>query len=102
MLPINETYVFTGKDTSEYIVEIEIFVTDNLNMFPEGVSATFRLFVRDEGNGKTLVYLIDNHAPFGFHEHDELPYNRESRASLYVRNWQEAWNRFQEKFKEKL
>lgn len=87
MLPINETYVFTGKDASEYIVEIEIFVTDNLNMFPEGVSATFRLFVIDEGNEKLLVYLIDNH---------------ESRTTLYVRNWQEAWNRFQEKFKEKL
>ena len=101
MLPVNETYIFSGKNGKEYIVEIDIFHTANRRMFTEGISATFRLFEIDEFAEKELVYLIDNHEPFGFHEHDELPKNRESRISLRVRNWQEAWNIFQMKCKEK-
>lgn len=102
MLPVNETYVLTGNDGKEYVAEIEIYETNNLAMFSEGVTATFRLFEIDENSAKKLVYLIDNHEPLGFHEHDELPYNHDSRIQLHVKNWQEAWKIFQEKFREKL
>ncbi len=35
--------------------------------------------------------MIDNHAPYGFHEHDELPENHESRVTIHVKSWQEAF-----------
>jgi hypothetical protein len=67
MLPIIVDYTFTGQNGSCYLVEIEIFATENLSIFPEGVSATFRLFSMDEFMQKILVYLVDNHFPHGFH-----------------------------------
>jgi hypothetical protein len=97
MLPIIVDYTFTGSNGSCYLVEIEIFATENLSIFSEGVSATFRLFSMDEFMQKILVYLVDNHFPHGFHEHDQLPQNHQSRRTLHVRNWQEAWTIFQDK-----
>lgn len=102
LLPVNEIYILTGKDGKDYIVEIEIYETKNFAMFSEGVTATFRLFAIDENGAKKLIYLIDNHEPLGFHEHDELPDNHHSRNQLHVKNWQDAWRIFQAKFREKL
>ena len=95
LLPIELDFALTGTDGNEYFVEIEIFGTENLTMFPEGVTATFRLFKIDENGGRQIIYLIDNHVPHGFHEHDKLPDNHESRISIHVNNWQDAWDKFQ-------
>lgn len=100
MLPIVNDYALTGSDGNEYFVEIEIYETENLVMFPEGVTATFRLFRINENGERELAYLIDNHAPHGFHEHDELPHNHESRTKIHVNNWADAWDIFQEKCQE--
>ena len=100
MLPVVNDYVFTGINGSEYFVEIEVYETKDLVMFPEGVSATFRLFKIDQNAERQLIYLIDNHAPYGFHEHDKLPVKHESRKSIHTVSWQDAWNKFQEKCRE--
>ena len=100
MLPVVVDYAFTGKDRNEYSVDIEVFQTENLVMFPEGVSGTFRLFKINESGEKELLYLIDNHAPYGFHEHDKLPSLHDSRINIHVKNWQEAWDKFQVKCRE--
>jgi hypothetical protein len=100
LLPVFVHYAFIGNDGSEYLVDIEVYETENLVMFPEGISGRFRLFRVDENMNKILVYLIDNHAPYGFHEHDELPLNHFSRITIHVKNWQEAWERFQIKCRE--
>lgn len=100
MLPVVVDYAFTGKDRNEYSVDIEVFQTENLVMFPEGVSGTFRLFKINESGEKELLYLIDNHAPYGFQEHDKLPSLHDSRINIHVKNWQEAWDKFQVKCRE--
>jgi hypothetical protein len=97
LLPVITDYAFTGTDGNEYIVEIDVYETQNLTMFPEGVSGTFRLFKLDQDGERKLIYLIDNHAPYGFHEHDELPENHESRVKIHVKNWQESWDKFQDR-----
>lgn len=79
----------------------EVYETKNLVMFPEGMNATFRLFKIDENGERQITYLIDNHAPHGFHEHDKLPENHESRKRIQVNNWQDAWDKFQEQCREK-
>jgi hypothetical protein len=100
VLPVITDYALTGADGHEYSVEVEVYETQNLTIFPEGVSGTFRLFKIDEEGLRQLIYLIDNHAPHGFHEHDELPENHESRLTIHVKNWQEAWDKFQVKCRE--
>jgi hypothetical protein len=95
MLPVIFDYIFTGKDGREYLAEIDVFETTNIAIFPSGISGTFRLF-RISGDGeKELIYLIDNHAPYDFHEHDKLPNNHDSRKTIHATNWQEAWTQFQ-------
>lgn len=100
MLPVITDYAFTGTDGNAYTVEIEIYETQNLTMFPEGVSGTFRLFKLDQDGERKLIYLIDNHAPYGFHEHDELPKRHESRVTIHVKHWREAWDKFQTRCRE--
>jgi hypothetical protein len=100
MLPIYEYYIFKGKNGCEYIAEIEIYETDNLNMFANGCSATFKLFLIIEDGTKQLIYLIDNHQPFGFHEHHDLPFNHNARKLIPLVDWQLAWNHFQKVCKE--
>lgn len=100
MLPIILRYYLTGKTDASFLVEIDVHRTTNLEMFAEGVSATFRLLRVNSNGEKDLVYLIDNHAPFGFHEHDNLPDNHDSRVLINTNSWQEAWIKFQEKCRE--
>ncbi len=38
--------------------------------------------------------LVDNHAPFGFHVHAELPKNKQARKSLATKDYQEALDEF--------
>jgi hypothetical protein len=101
LLPIVIDYEIIGLNGNLYFVEIEIFESENLGVFSEGVNATFKLFKIDENGERQIIYLIDNHIPYGFHEHDRLPGNHESRSPIHVKSWQEAWVKFQEKCREK-
>ncbi len=49
--------------------------------FPHGIKAKFVL-IDVEGNFPRL--LVDNHEPFGFHMHTELPEDKEVRVELPV------------------
>ena len=91
-----------GADGLEYKAEIEVYESANEEMFPEGVSATFLLFRLNKGGEKELVLLIDNHKPYGFHLHDEMPYKPEKRVLIETMSWQEAWKIFQKKCKRYL
>lgn len=99
MLPVKLNFDITGLDGNEYFVSIEIYETENYLLFPEGVIATFRLFEIMENEEREIIYLIDNHAPYGFHEHNQLPENHEARNQLLVNTWQEAWKIFQAKYR---
>ena len=101
LLPVVIDYEFTGLNGNLYFVEIEVYETENLELFPEGVNATFRLFKIDENGERQIIYLIDNHAPYGFHKHNELPGKHKARNSIHVKSWQEAWDKFQAKCREK-
>lgn len=89
------------QDAKNRLYKVSIYVaeTDDLKKYPEGVKAIFRLFrLNDEGN-EELIILMDNHEPFGFHEHDKLPGEHDSREQLKTDDWKEAWNIFQERCK---
>lgn len=58
---------------------------------PEGVKTSFVLLDLELGKS---VFLIDNHAPFGFHMHTGMPENKERRQKLNIRSYQEAYNVF--------
>ena len=42
------------------------------------------------------VFLIDNHAPFGFHMHSSLPTDKDQRQSLNISTYEEAYKVFME------
>lgn len=83
-----------------YRVSVYVAETDDLVKYPEGVKAIFRLFRLNHEGSEELVILLDNHEPFGFHEHDELPGKHDSRESIRTDDWREAWRIFQERCKE--
>jgi hypothetical protein len=59
--------------------------------FPNGIKARFVLL--DLRNKKACL-LIDNHEPFGFHVHDKLPTDQNSRRRLETTDHWEALAEF--------
>ena len=101
-LPIDLDWIATGKKDGEtYKVTVSVEQTDDKKKFPpEGVKSVFRVFrLKSDGN-KELVILIDNHEPFGFHEHDKLPEEHDSRKQICADDWKDAWKEFEERMKE--
>lgn len=79
-------------DLSErYRVELKIFEVDSSERFPNGIKVSFALL--DLVN-KVPRLLVDNHAPFGFHVHTELPKNKQVRKPLAAQDYQEALDEF--------
>lgn len=104
MSPIKKSSITVGKDGYRYKIEVSIEDHEDLDMYPEGVKAVFKLTHLDiNGEGETeLVVLIDNHKPFGFHSHDKLPEDHDFRGPLHLDDWSEAWKIFQTKCREIL
>ena len=102
-LPLNQSFWIRDQQGLFYLVEISIVQTDDVEKYaPDGVKGVFKIF-RESGdsiNAFELILLIDNHKPLGFHIHNELPQNHESRKKLYVENWQDTWLIFSQKIKE--
>ena len=99
-MPIEKTWIATGANGETYIVEVLIEQTNDENKYPpEGVKSVFKVFKLNDEDEKEFVILIDNHEPFGFHDHTGLP-QREPRKKIYVNSWQEAWKVFERKLKE--
>ena len=79
-------------DVSErYRVELKVFAIKQSPKHPEGVKVRFVLINAVE---KTPRLLIDNHEPFGFHVHEELPGNKDSRRTLKTKDYLEALDEF--------
>ncbi|CBW26607.1 hypothetical protein BMS_1782 [Halobacteriovorax marinus SJ] len=102
-LPINRNWIATGKDGETYLIDVSIKQTDDKNKYPPiGVKSVFRVLQIDSNGEQKLVILIDNHKPFGFHEHDKLPEVHDSREEIHTDDWQGAWTIFEERIKELL
>jgi hypothetical protein len=100
-LPIKKVVNAYGANGHEYQIVIEVSESRNLDKYPEGVQSNFRMLKIKEGSVE-LVALIDNHKPYGFHYHDKLPEQHDSRVQIHTDSWQEAWVKFQEICKEIL
>lgn len=55
--------------------------------FPDGFKVNCILLDKET---KTARLLLDNHAPFGYHLHTELPNNKHARLAVDVKNYSEA------------
>lgn len=102
--PIDKEFIKQGADGFRYKIEISVETHEDTDRYPEGVKAVFKMIRLDVGeeNKTELVVLVDNHRPFGFHSHDELPENHDDRTELHIDNYKEAWTIFQGKCKEIL
>ena len=79
-------------DISErFRVELKVFEVAASQKYPEGVKARYALIdvVR-----KVPRLVVDNHAPFGFHAHTNLPENRDRRQELTAHEYLEALDQF--------
>jgi hypothetical protein len=93
-LPIIYNTRLFDRTGRSYLVDIQILQSDDFTKYrPDGVKCVFRV-LREMAFNKNkfeLVLLVDNHDPFGFHSHPDLPEVHEKRVELDVRNWKEAW-----------
>ena len=79
-------------DISErFRVELKVLSFEKSERFPDGVKVNFVLIDVFE---KTPRLLIDNHAPYGFHVHEELPHLKHVRRELDVRDYFDALDVF--------
>lgn len=86
----------------KYRVVIKVVELEEHPQYPEGVKALFKLFRLDKNGEEQLILLLDNHEPFGFHEHHRLPENKKVRRSLNTKKWEEVRAIFQQRIKEKF
>jgi hypothetical protein len=104
-LPLNKRWVEVDKQGRNCVVAISIEQTaDKLMYPPSGIKSVFKV-IREKNVGTEdyeIVYLIDNHEPFGFHEHPKLPADRETRRIVHASSWDEAWVLFEKKIEEIL
>lgn len=99
MNPIKKSSITIGKDGFRYKIDVSIGDHEDVDKYPEGVKAVFKLIrldINDEGETE-LVVLIDNHKSFGFHSHNKLPENHAYREPLQLDDWNKAWSIFQAK-----
>lgn len=75
----------------KFAISVKVFEVSDDPSHPEGVKTSFVLI---DLKIQKPVLLIDNHAPFGFHMHTELPDNKSARKSLKVKTYQEAYRVF--------
>ena len=81
--------IFSHRSVTEsnnYLVDVIVYKVGKSKKFPDGIKSKFRL-IHIPSN--TLVILIDNHEPFGFHEHVN-----EERQELKISDWKDALDYF--------
>lgn len=104
-LPINKRWISADKFGRICIVEVDIEETLNIKLYPpDGIRCVFKI-KREKKLGTEnfeVIFLIDNHEPFGFHEHPKLPSEHDYRKPLHVSFWQDAWIEFEKRVKEIL
>jgi hypothetical protein len=85
--------------SERYLVEITLLKVEPSEKYPEGINASFVLI---DAKIRLPRLLIDNHAPWGFHVHEELPHKKDSRRSIHASNYMEAQEEFFRLMKEIL
>lgn len=73
--------------SERFRVELKVYEVDSSKKYPEGIKAKFVLI--DVINKQPLL-LVDNHEPYGFHIHEELPDNKHQRTVLETKDFNEA------------
>ena len=102
MVLVNIRNNASDKQGRKYKVVIHIEETTKEKKYPEGVKAVYKLFRLNTNGEEELIVLMDNHQPYGFHEHPKLPSDKNVREPLGTTNWKEVRSLFQEKCKEKF
>ncbi len=77
--------------SERYRVELKVFEVEAREKHPEGIKVRFVLIDAILGVPRLLV---DNHAPFGFHVHEELPDNKDARRLLKTTDHLKALDEF--------
>lgn len=84
---LDETFAINHR----YRVVLYVLEVPPDKKFPSGIKARFVL-IDSDGNFPRL--LIDNHEPFGFHMHTQLPEDASVRVELSVKDYNEALSIF--------
>lgn len=74
-----------------YKAKIRVFEVPKSLKFPDGYKVNCVLL---DTNSKTVLLVLDNHQPFGYHIHTELPHNRNARMKIDVKTYEEAIKSF--------
>ena len=80
---INESFAISSR----YRVVLSALEVPASLKFPSGVKVRF-VMIDSEGGFPRL--LVDNHEPFGFHMHTQLPEDKSVRVPLSVKDHNEA------------
>lgn len=70
-----------------YRAIVKVYKVTSSVKFPDGIKAKFVLIDVYKGVPRLVV---DNHAPFGFHLHGELPSKKHKREPLQTTDYKEA------------
>lgn len=72
-------------------VKLKVFQFEPDEKYPQGIKARFVLV---DTVRKVPLLLVDNHEPFGFHVHEELPENKNTRRMLKTTDYWVALTEF--------
>jgi hypothetical protein len=84
---INEAFAISSR----YRIVLLVLEVPISKKFPSGIKAKF-VMIDSEGDFPRL--LVDNHEPFGFHMHTQLPEDANVRVELSVKDHHEALDIF--------
>ncbi len=77
--------------TPRFRAEVRVYEVQPSVKYPEGIKARFALI---DGDRNVPRLVVDNHAPYGFHAHTNLPEDETTRVQLNVSNYLEAYDEF--------
>lgn len=68
-------------------VQIKVLQVPRSLKFPDGYKVNCVLIDVDK---RAVLLLLDNHQPFGYHVHFEMPHNKSARRGVDVKSYAEA------------
>ncbi len=77
--------------SERYRVELKVFEVEAREKYPGGIKVSYVLF---DSILRVPWLLVDNHAPYGLHVHEELPDNKDARRLLKTTDHLKALDEF--------
>ena len=77
--------------SERFRVELKVYEVKSSKKYPDGIKVRFVLI---DVIRKVPRLLLDNHSPYGFHVHEELPKHKEIRRKLEMTDYIEALDEF--------